>query len=889
MSKRGFDDMVAGGDIAGDPDVKPSIPDDEEQCEIDKVEPYDASVKEILPHSPVYTEDFEKLEKGVADLIRLLAEPIQDTEFRNGVVNGLLDEITDRTKGGFEEDVRVALIGGMKAGKSALINSLLSVGMIARQGDAGGSTTWVVQEFVRTLAKQTMPFAAEIKLFNQEDRQSILRSMLADFYHASPNDDDPFDGPKDSDQVTEDFTTQQTSITVFRALFSDKKQFRTKTAAYDFLAEAECEDDDAILSQLYQWAEELVSSRTKDGVVMHQASTTQTLLWEIAPYLYTVEERDGEPITSLWPFVSHIKFGLDNKLLKHGITLVDLPGLSDANKVRVSNAMNHLRNCTHYMIVAEIGRASDDRFIRDHMSRGCFTRGPGRTMLVLTHADSIDEATAVSGTPKEMREIASLQQKVCELDEQRSQVMAKIRSTKPPKKYEHMCERDDIDVAMRQAQAQEQELRIHLRSKFVVKEMRELYAELTPDPVPLPVFCVGNAAYRKHQAGYSTADPNTPTLTVVGTNIPRLREHLLLAPADGKSNEMQHTVVTQLPILLSSFRLYVSKTHMARKDEIRAIVVEPQRQFPEVIDQLFHQMMEDAEKHVLAPLMLEEHEWTMEASKLCRLWAKQWSTNIHLNMLKKEGIRKDKGKNGQVISWNDQLLALKAEQMQECFRELNKAWEGYSKVITREMTKLVTTMSTSIRNDPQVTLMALKPFLEHLYVEKPAIGSTVTKVFRNVTRHFSVAEMNAINEGPENHLVKAMVPVYKKAALIKGRVGAPRQRCMQFQKMVSARSGVWTKMCEGMRAEIKFHLGKDREELKTQMQKYFAGIDQHFNILCSNTETEEPAETELRVQLERNLAQADQKLANEVFPRLETCFGKAESDVLLRGIYLNKV
>lgn len=32
--------------------------------------------------------------------------------------------------------------------------------------------------------------------------------------------------------------------------------------------------------------------------------------------------------------------------------------------------------------------------------------------------------------------------------------------------------------------------------------------------------------------------------------------------------------------------------------------------------------------------------------------------------------------------------------------------------------------------------MALKPFLEHLYVEKPAIGSMVTKVFRNVTRHF---------------------------------------------------------------------------------------------------------------------------------------------------------
>lgn len=121
MSKRGFDDMVAGGDIASDPDVKPSIPNDEDQCDIDKVEPYDASVKEILPHSPVYTEDFEKLEKGMADLIWLLAKPIQDTKFRNGVVNGLLDEISDRTKRRSREDVRVALIGGMKAGECSLL------------------------------------------------------------------------------------------------------------------------------------------------------------------------------------------------------------------------------------------------------------------------------------------------------------------------------------------------------------------------------------------------------------------------------------------------------------------------------------------------------------------------------------------------------------------------------------------------------------------------------------------------------------------------------------------------------------------------------------------------------------------------------------------------
>lgn len=570
--------------------------------------------------------------------------------------------------------------------------------MIARQGDAGNSCTWVVQEFCHTLPKQTMSFAAEIHFFTHEERQTIIRALLADFFRASSQDDDPASGSKDSDQAAEDYTAQQTTITAFKALFSTHKQFKTKSAAHDFLGQAQAEDDEDILSVLFEWTDELMTAVTKDGVVMEQASTTQTLLWEIAPFMFTVEERDGEPITSLWPFVSHIKFGLENKLLKHNITLVDLPGLSDANKTRVGNAMNHLRQCTHYMIVAEIGRASDDKFVRDHLSRGCFTRGQGRTMLVLTHADSIDEATAVSGSPKEMEKISCLQGTVCALDAKRREVVSKIRSTKPPLKYQYMFERDQIDDEMRQAQAQEQELRIGLRSKGVEMAMKELYGQLTSDPTPLPVFCVGNAAYRKHQAGYSTADSNPPTLSVQATNIPKLREHLLLAPAEGKLNETRHHVSTQLPALLSCFKLYTSKTHMARKDEIEEIVTEPQRTAPKIIDKVFAHMYERVEENILEPFMSDEFDWVDEARKLCKQWVKQYDTNTHLGMLKKEGIRKGRGKNATVISWNEELLAISTGEIQKYFRDCAKATDGHGAVLNKELNGLITRMMNKIRS-----------------------------------------------------------------------------------------------------------------------------------------------------------------------------------------------
>ncbi|KAK5727636.1 hypothetical protein LTR17_012596 [Elasticomyces elasticus] len=875
--KRDHDTMADG---AGGEDLNDTTDNDDGEDGVDTsaVPPYDAK-QETLPDSPVFTPEFAKLTQGIKDLVQSLRGPLEDSEYSDRVVEGLLQEVENRTQSNYPEEVRIALIGDMKAGKSSVINSILSTGMIARQGDTGGSCAWVVSQYGAMLPWQSRAFGAEVYFFAQHERHAIIAALLADYYRASPKDADLADGPKDSDQTVEDHAIMRTTTTAFRAIFNDHKEFATLSAANDFLSTAQSEDDEAILETLCDWVDDLFNKgQGGDSFVKAQSSTTQNLLWELAPFMYTLEERDGEPIISLWPFVSHIKFGLDNELLKRSIILTDLPGLSDSNKTRVTNAVNELRQCTHTMLVAEVGRASDDKFIREHLAKGYATRGPGRTILVLTHADTIDDESEVRGTAKDHQTLDRLRSEMKALERKKQEMAAKIKSAKGLEKYEIMEAKEAIVLQIRQKQAKHQEQRIHMRSKSVIKEMESLYRELTDDPFPLPVFAVGNLAYKKHQAGYSLDSPNPPSLSVEGTMIPALRQHLLMAPAEAKMNETRHLIDTQLSALLGCFNLYVKKTHMARKGEVQKIVRAPQVKFVGLIEGALVKLNKAHEMAILEPLREMEDNWVEEARLLCKTWAKMYSTGQHLQFLKKEGIKAGKGKGASAISWNSELINLTSAEIRHMFSDFIHVIDQVPKEITRGINGLVNQMIHGIRSDPQVTLMALQPFLDYLYVEKGNISPAVTRQIRTLRRETGTIQMRAQSESVDNHVVQAMTPVYNEAKEIKGKFGKPPARLLNFEKNVTKRGeGVWARAHDSLRTELEEMTAKQMRELKIAVQIYFKDIEEKFNILCSDKETEEEEEVQLRETLEKVLVVAREKLENELRPAALLLFGQAEA------------
>ncbi|KAK3646564.1 hypothetical protein LTR22_014196 [Elasticomyces elasticus] len=842
------------------------------------IPPYDAK-QEMLPDSPVFTPEFAKLTQDIKDLVQTLRGPLEESGYSDRVVEGLLQEIENRTQSNYPEEVKIALIGDMRAGKSSVINSVLSTGMIARQGDSGGSCTWVVSEYGGLLPWQNKLYAAEVEFFPQHERHTIIAGLLADYYRASPKDIDPCDGPKDVDQGIEDHAIMKTTTTAFRAIFNEHKEFATISATHDFLATAQSEDDEAILETLCDWADDLFNkSIGGDTGVRAQSSTAQNLLWDLAPYMYTLEERDGEPIVSLWPFVSHIKFGLDNELLKRNISILDMPGLSDSDKTRVKNAVNHMRRCTHYMIIADVSRCKDDKFIREHLAKGYTTRGPNRTILVLTHADTIDDASEVSGTSKDFQALDRLRAEMKVLDKKRMEIAAKIKAAKGLEKYEYMEAKDAVSLQIRQKRAKHEEQRIGMRSRSVMKEMQSLYRELTDDPFPLAIFAVGNLAYKKHQAGYSLEDPNPPSLSVEGTMIPALRQHLLMAPAEAKMNETRHMVDTQLSALISCFNLYVRKTHMARKGEVQKIVTAPRTAVVGLIEKALVNLNKAHEVAILEPLREMEDNWVEEARILCKAWAKMYSTGQHLQFLKREGIKAGKGKGASGISWNSESISLASGESRQMFSDFIQVIDQIPKEITRGINGMVNQMIHGIRSDPQVTLMALQPFLDYLYIEKGNISPTVTKHMRTLRRETGMIQMHVQSESSDNEIVQAMVPVYAEAREIKGRFGKPPARLLNFEKNVTKRGeGVWARAQDMLRAELEEMTAKQMRELKIAVRIFFKDIEEKFNILCSDKETEEEAEVQLRETLGNVLVVAKEKLENELRPAALLLFGQGEA------------
>ncbi|GIZ37008.1 hypothetical protein CKM354_000047100 [Cercospora kikuchii] len=828
--------------------IEDDVPEDliAEQCD-DMVPPHDVN-KEEYPSSPYFSQQYGDLIEGTNAIVRMLEKPLM------------------------EKEVRIALVGDMKAGKSSVINSILSLGMIARQGDAGSSCTWVVQEYGGLFPDQEKLFAAQVFFFTQDEQHEIIRNLVSDYFRACNKEEEAVEGPKNNEQAVEDFAIKRTVITAFRALFVKHNDFATISAADDFLSSATSEDDEHIVETLCDWADELMAEcLTDQACISVDAATTQTLLWHLAPYMTTVEERDGEPNPSLWPLVSHIKFGLDVPLLKHNITLVDLPGLSDANKTRVDNAMKHLQLCTHYMVVAEIGRADDDKFIRDALKRGHSTRGDSRTILVLTHADTIDDETEVKGTGKDFQTLKTLKSEMKELERKKAEIMLRMKRVRGVDKFELSEQRDEIVIEIRRRAMQHRERRIRMRSHTVCRGMQDLYAELTSDPVKLPVFCVGNAAYKKHQAGYAVDEP--PTLSVDGTSIPALRKHLLLAPAEAKLNEARHLVATQLPTLLSCFKMYVSKTHLDRKDEVESVIIEPQTRIPSVVAEIFQGFNKQIEEEILDKIHDEEFNWACEAQDLLQGWAKSYSTQQHLALLKRYGHKKGRGKNAVDTSWTGELVSLRSANVRRFFDDFMRKVNDAPKDITKQLYRLLANAMTKIKSDPQVKLMALQPYLEYLFQEKGNIGTFVEKSVRVLRRDLGNVVGAVTGDNADNHIVIAMRPIYDHAQSIKGKLGTPKDRTHVFETdVIKIDNGVWMKAHGLIKHQLAEILRKHEAVLLGASDSFFKGLQAKFHVMCSTKEVDDPQEIQLREKLQKMLILATEKLETEVKPAAEALF-----------------
>jgi hypothetical protein len=309
-------------------------------------------------------------------------------------------------------------------------------------------------------------------------------------------------------------------------------------------------------------------------------------------------------------------------------------------------------------VVAEIGRAEADANVRKNLEIGYRTRGSSNTTLVLTCGDSIDPDTEVIGTPGEKKRVAKL----------------------------------DADIKLKQAERDV--VRLGMRNRKVISKMQELYKKLTQDPKPLSAIAVGNQVYTKYQTGFS--DDEKPYLSVKDTNIPALRHRLYIMPVEGRYNDTLQFAEVQLPTLIKSIELYCSQTHMVRKGEIEAIVLEPKKQVREIVRTALDQRKEQAAEMILHAMKLRESDWIKPARKICAAWKDTHKGELAL--FKKEGHEKGRG-GRKDTNWNDELAKIGRDTIDGLFRDFQADSTSWAHSLSGSLSKLCSTTRDTLKRE----------------------------------------------------------------------------------------------------------------------------------------------------------------------------------------------
>jgi hypothetical protein len=598
---------------------------------------------------------------------------------------------------------------------------------------------------------QSAPYAARVHFFSIEEIRAILKALLQKYYFAAGLDKEDSDDDEEKDDQVQSYNDMRTVLDTLMALYSGREDFETEERAKAYLRDSKDEDLDGIVEQLVSDADDVLADHLQgQNFVAVNASTPEELLFYLQPYTYTLGGDDGRGLSSPWPLVSVIDFGLDVPLLNEGIIFVDSPGLSDANSTRAENAALYHKQCTHKITVAEIRRAKDDKALRDNLALGYRTRGSGNTILVLTRGDSIDSDTEVAGTWAEKKRENTLREQIQELNTRRKQLNIQRQRMKREDRFGHDEQIRSLNAEMQESMNELDGLKITMRNRSVIEAVQRQYKDLTGDPKPLAGFVVGNEAYKQHVAGFTAQDK--PILSVKETGIPSLRHRIFLLPAEGKLNDALHLAITQHPSLINSFELYCAKTHMARKNEIEAIILQPKEYVRVHAKNTLEKLRLLVKQQILSPMKIDEAKWAQEARNLCRTWAMRHAKD-HLQIMKKSGFKKGSKKAGPDVNWNAELVAILKQRIEEYFRNFHMAFlpqedefksnvgrvfDNTKKSIRGMHEQAFPTFSsillTSLPEDRQFNLMALDAFLQNFKLERPNATKRINKLFREMTR-----------------------------------------------------------------------------------------------------------------------------------------------------------
>lgn len=458
----------------------------------------------------------------------------------------------------------IALEGETGAGKSTLVNCLLGKLGLAASNSGSKSCTQVVAEYADSPDSEDN-FEARVHLQPEHMIRERLNLHVQNYraHHHLMKDrsnmsEDLHDQHDDLHDEVDLSGEAKTAEEWCQSLFGDRKELSTRDSMHDLLTS----DSAAVtVDRLMQWVsdiKECLPTQSPDhNIVVLRASDL--------PELRTMTERfsgktkAAQRTCALWPIVEKIRFLFSSAFLRHGIELVDLPGLSDINADRRNSSLVYLRDrCSAIVIVANKQRAESDPGVDASIKRAIRLKGWKNVTLVLTCIDvckddpedlvNLQEIDHLEQLNENLR-IANEAQRAARTSEERS----KLRRAKKERERE-----------LRRA-------RIMLGSAQTVRIFQSKFSRLTGGRPLLRVVPVSNTEHEKHMEGFDDETDDPPCLSITEDGIRDLRYAMVKLLDEGKMESLRHHLVN-VTGLYTSIQVWAQQSRSDRRDAIISMV-----------------------------------------------------------------------------------------------------------------------------------------------------------------------------------------------------------------------------------------------------------------------------------------------------------------------------
>ncbi|KAF2767503.1 hypothetical protein EJ03DRAFT_376077 [Teratosphaeria nubilosa] len=533
---------------------------------------------------------------------------------------------------------------------------------MAKAMTADQSCTYVGTEYESPFPNQTKAFAAQIEYFNIDRIGDMLSRLLKDYNTFN------FQLPEDCDQDEKQELNRlaKTASSTFRSLFCDTPEFESPRAAQEHLETSFREDEEnglEALELMVGWG---------DHIEYLEADTQDELLEQLNS-LVSSTSRYEEP--ALWPLVRKVRVGLEGPRNLKYITLVDLPGLDDINKIRADTSIEIMRDCDTIWIVTKIDRAITDTIVDSLVMR--FGKSYKMVIICTGIDDNIDKGLAEHrvGEGHSIGDHNTLLAREQELSKLVRDLPRKIKTRKDKLEGHNAAKKKakrplteaakeklrgyilqlegTLEVTEQELQAVKQqrwELLVDARNANVIRRLKEEKTDQLTSGTTLEVFCVSNLHYLALKGAKTITGPR---LNAEATGVPALRVYILQSAAPAHLAALENFISHRFTTFMKGLAMWARSYSVKGAAQLLKAVKKPQGMVQDIIDNYVKSLTTASRALVIDPLIAAQQDLVKSAFKVLdekRKW--QWSTM-------RAFIRRDGNHRTSVVPrqcWNEQFL-----------------------------------------------------------------------------------------------------------------------------------------------------------------------------------------------------------------------------------------